>query len=113
MAISFEGLGQLCVTTNCSSTVTPGIPCRISTNKIAVACAEGEAFAGIVANVRESTAGVIVRGFVRASYSGSAPAIGYVGLMADGAGNVTYSADAHEYLVVEVNIANKTVVFLM
>lgn len=113
MAISFEGLGQLCVTTNCNNTVTPGIPCCIGTNKVAAACSEGQNFAGIVANVRGSTAGVIVRGFVSAPYTGANPTTGYVGLAADGTGAVCVNAEARTYLVVEVDIATKTVVFLM
>jgi hypothetical protein len=50
---------------------------------------------------------------VTAGYTGSAPALGWSGLAADGSGGVKTSETGREYLVVDVDTDAQTVTFAL
>ena len=113
MTISYEGAGQLCVIMRRDEDVTAGIPCVVTKNDcVSIADAEDQ-FAGVVANVNGSLASVIVRGFVTVAYSGPNPTAGICKLLADGNGKVMKSDAGRDYLVTCVDMAGKTVTFLL
>lgn len=110
MAISFNAIGERYVTFLAGDTAQAGALCRVTANAEVGACAAGERFCGIVTQVRGGTASVLMGGYVELPYSGSAPALGYAQLSADGNGGVQTDADAGGwYLVVRVDPEQSTV----
>lgn len=110
MNISYEGIGHLGVTFPAGSCVA-GQVCKIGTDGKAAACASGDKFCGVAETVNGSQAGVQIHGFVTMSYTGTAPAVGYVNLSADGAGGVKADTAGKSYLAVQVDTGAKTVTF--
>lgn len=113
MAISYDGIGQLCVSMNFEGTIKTGTPCVISKSNIVKAAENEQAFCGIVGNVSGSLANVILRGFVTVGYNGDAPWVGPCAMVADGSGKVTRNEEGNTYLVVNLNTTEKTVTFLI
>lgn len=113
MAVSFEGIGQLCLTLKTLGTVQPGDPCFITDNATVAACGEEESFFGIVDRVDEGLASVIVRGIVTIPYSGTAPNLGRDNLAPDGNGGLAQYSDASELTVISVDKVNQTVTILL
>ena len=109
MNISYEGIGHLSVTFPASGCQV-GEVCKIDTDGVAKACTAGDAFCGLTESVSGSQAGVQIRGFARVAYTGTAPAMGYANLSADGSGGVKADSAGVRYLVVEVDTAGKTAV---
>lgn len=108
MKISYEGIGYLAVTMpagNCG----PGTVCTVGTDS-ALNCPAGTKFCGMVVAVENGMAAVQVDGFVKLGYSGPAPKVGYVDLAADGSGKVAVDPAGNNYLVVDVDTANKQLV---
>lgn len=110
MNISYKGIGETCATFEVASgvTLTEGMPVKLSANGTVTACASADKFIGVVESVREGFASVIVGGFVTAAMSGTAPALGYVALVADGAGGVT-AGSGNSYLIVSVDTDTVTI----
>ena len=112
MAISFDSIGQVCVTAAVSGQVAPGCPvaytgcCQVSP------CADNGKIHGIVASYADGYAAVTLRGFVTVPYTGSAPAVGFTALAAAGA-NAVKASGTTAYLVVDVDTVNQTVTFLL
>lgn len=114
MAISFQAIGQKIVSFAAASGLTAGKPCIVSANETVSLSANGKSFCGVVQNVKDGVAGVIVSGCVTLPYSGAAaPTVGYCGLCADGNGGVTAASDGRSYLVVGVDTTAKTVEFFL
>ena len=109
MNVSFEEIGRLAVTF-ADGGVATGKVCKVSANGTVAPCADGDKLCGVVEGVRGSHAAVQVAGFAEAGYTGTAPALGYVNLCADGNGGVK-TGSGREYLVVSVNETAKTVIF--
>ena len=112
--VSFEGIGQWSATFACTD-VQEGQVVKISGSGEVGKCADGEAFCGVVNTVgRDGEAcGVVLGGMVSASYTGSAPALGWSGLSADGAGGVKSSSAGQKYRVVDVDATGKMVTFVL
>ena len=115
MKISYEGIGQWAATFACDGAV-PGQVVKITENDTAGPCDAGDSFGGVTLSVsRDGEAcSVALGGLQTVSYSGdSAPALGWSGLCADGAGGVKTDGGTKTYLVVSVNTAAKTVTFAL
>ena len=82
-------------------------------NDAVIKAQKDDAFFGIVVSQREMLVNVAVRGFVTVKYSGTAPSVGRVGLCAAGDGSVTASESAPMYQVVNVDVVNKSITFLL
>ena len=108
MNVSFEEIGRLAVTF-ADSGCTAGQVCKVSANGTVAPCAAGDKLCGLVEGVRNHHAAVQVAGFAAVSYTGTAPAVGYVNLCADGSGGVK-AGTGREYLVVSVDETAKTVI---
>ena len=118
MAISFEAIAERYVTFLAGNTAAEGKLCKITANGTVGACAGGDDFCGVITQVRNGAASVLMGGFVKLPYTGAAPALGFTALVADGASGVRVPAAATEtkpaetgrsHLVVNVDTANKTV----
>lgn len=114
MNVSFNGIGDKLVTF-LNSGAEKGDVVKVSAAGTVAACADGDAFDGVAAFVDGGYAGVHLRGFVTVGYSGSAaPAAGHTKLAADGDGGVKVaSSGGTDYLVVNVDTANKLATILM
>lgn len=115
MKSSFEGIGQWAATFACANDVAEGQMVKISGNGAVTACADGEKFAGQAAVVGRDGAAcsVVLGGMVSAAYTGSAPALGWSGLSANGSGGVKANTSGREHLVVDVDAANMMVTFVL
>ncbi|MBQ3357027.1 MAG: hypothetical protein IJG45_07960 [Oscillospiraceae bacterium] len=112
MSISYNSIGQVCITCyNNGAQVNQ--PCKMNANNGVSACQDTDAIAGVVVAARGNLATVAVKGFVTVSYSGDAPALGFSPIAATGMGKVKQLEGAHEYLVVSVDTAKKTVTFCL
>ena len=107
MNVSFEDIGRLPVTFG-QEGCEGGMVCKVGGNGLAVPCADGDKFCGIVEHVRGNHAAVQVAGFAEVACTG-AVTVGYVTLCADGQGGVKAGA-GREYLVVSVDENAKTAV---
>ena len=101
MNVSFEGIGHL-IATFAAENGQEGQVCKLSDNGTVAACQAEEVFCGVMQSIRGDYAGVQLHGFAKVSYSGSAPAVGYNKLVADGNGGVK-TGNGKEYLVVSVD----------
>ena len=88
MNVSFSGFNEKSATFNCTESVAAGKAVKVSENGTVAPCTSGDVFCGIATDVRSNCATVQLEGYIRASYSGSAPALGYTALAADGNGDV-------------------------
>ena len=114
MSISFEGIGQWAATFACGETAE-GQVVKVSGSGEVAACSDGDSFCGVVLfTARDGAAcSVALGGMVRVPYTGTAPALGWTGLAANGAGGVKALSSGRSYLVVDVDTAGKTVAFAL
>ena len=115
MRDSYEGIGQWAATFACEGNVAEGQMVKVGGNGAVTSCADGERFAGQAAAVgRDGRAcGVTLGGMVTAAYTGSAPALGWSGLSANGSGGVQADGSGWAYLVVDVDTAAMAVTFVL
>ena len=106
MAISFDAIGEKYVTFAAGENAEAGKVCKVDAEQTVNACAQGDAFCGVIANVRGDAAAVIMGGYTEIVYSGSVPGYGYVKLAADANGGVKADDGGREYLVVHVDETN-------
>ena len=108
MNVSFEEIGRISATF-CHAGGLEKQVCKLSAANTVNACADGDAFCGVIESIRGGSAGVQLHGFAEVTYTGAAPAIGYANLQADGHGGVK-AAGSRSYLVVSVNTTAHTAV---
>jgi len=117
MKVSFEGMGELVATfyNGDESAQIQGKPVAMSGSGEVEGCGEGERFMGIAVSATAEAAAVQLGGYVRCTYSGTAPSVGYVQLVADGSGGVAVDEDEKGsiLLVLDVDTAEKTVGFML
>lgn len=113
MTVSFDSIGQECVTFQSSDTISAGTLCKISKNGYVAACNDGDVFHGVAMKQSAGLTSLAIRGFVTLPYSGTAPTLGYCALAAADANTVKVLEGAREYLVAAVNTADSTVTFLL
>ena len=109
MKISYEGIGFMLVTFPDES-ATEGNVCKINQSSCAEDCMTNDLFCGVVHSVEKTMAAVQLEGFAKAHYSGTKPEMGYVKMTADGIGGVCVNNSGREYLVVQVNENDRTVI---
>ncbi len=109
MAISFDAIGEKYVTFFAGDSAQEGKVCKVSENATADICGDGEAFCGVITQVRGGTASVLMGGYVQLPCSGAMPAVGYAKLSADGLGGVKADENGRSYLVISVDETDGTV----
>lgn len=113
MITSLNGLQETVATFAADTALAAGIPVKLSANQTAAACAGSDLFAGIALQCRNGMVSVQLKGYVRVPYSGTAPALGWKQLAADGAGKVKTGTAGNFYLVTDVDTATATVGFML
>ena len=113
MKVSFEGAGEQVLSFMKASGDEKGYLVKLSANATVAKCAAGDNFAGVCIKADDSFADVKTAGYVELGYTGTAPAVGYAKLTADGAGNVKTADTGREYLVISVDSAAAVVGFIM
>ena len=109
MSISYEGIGEWCATFVCGA-VSEGDIVKVSTNRTVGKCTAGDGFCGVVRAVAHDGKACTVQlgGLASVKYSGTAPAVGYAELVADGSGGVSKPGEnqsGSSYLVLSVDSA--------
>lgn len=91
----FDGIGQWAATFGCQDVRAGQVVKFVQDGQVA-GCEDGEPFCGCVISVGRdgSACSVALGGIVSASFSGSAPAVGWNRLAADGKGGVRIAGDA-------------------
>ncbi len=112
MIISTNGFMNESLTLNGDASLQFGEVVKISDNNTVAACADGDAFCGIISHEKNGICAVQLHGTVTVPFTGTAPKAGYVELCADGAKGVK-SGTGREYLVLSVNSVNGTVTFIL
>ena len=112
MKVSFDGIGDSLITFM-NDGVKKGEICKVGAAGTVAPCAAGNAFDGLAVFAEGEYAGVRLRGFVTAPYTGTAPAVGRAVLAANGSGGVKTAENGNTYIVVDKDTVNKTVTFLM
>lgn len=114
MKFSYEGIGQWAATFACDQ-VNLGEMVKVSGNGTVSACADGDDFCGMVLTVGRdgSACAVALGGMVTVGYTGTAPALGWTALAADGNGGVKSASGGRNHLVVEVDTSGSTVTFAL
>lgn len=110
MGFSYQGIGEWCATFACSG-LSEGALVKMSGGGTVAACAAGDAFCGVVlaASHDGKACSVQLGGLACVPYSGTAPAVGYAALSADGAGGVKADEGGASWLVIDADSAAKTV----
>lgn len=112
MNVSFNGFNEKVLTFKCAEEITKLYPVKISDNATVSICNEDEAFTGICLDSDKENATVQMSGYVKTTYSGSAPVLGINALACDAAGSVKQKSGATPCTVLAVNAADSTVEFL-
>ncbi len=112
MSVSFNGFNHNTATFKITEDIAVGTAVKITESDTVEVCAEGEAFCGFAENGENGYASVQLSGAITATFSGTAPDVGYTKLVSDGSG-VKAADSGREYLVVSVNEDASTVTFLM
>lgn len=114
MKVSYEGIGQWAATFACTGVHEGGVV-KISGGGTAGNCSAGDRFCGVAVSVSHDggACSVALGGFVIAAYTGTAPAVGWIGLSADGNGGVKSDDAGRSYLVADVNPDDKTITFAL
>lgn len=97
------------VTLRTSKSVAPGKAVGLSGACTAAITDAGTLFCGVCTHVRGIYASVVMKGFVKASYTGTAPVFGYNKLSCDGSGNVQVDENGRYILVTDIDTAKGTV----
>ncbi len=113
MSVGFYGTQETVLSFEEGTQVTTGYPVGMSGNNQVADAADGVVPVGVALHVRRGIAAVQVRGYMELPYSGTAPALGWVNLAANGQGGVKTLAAGKSCLVVNVDTAAKTVGFYL
>ncbi len=109
MRVYYEGIGKLTISVPAGSGLAVGQVCKLGTDGKAAPGAAGDKILGVVESLRDGLAGVIVRGAVTVSLSGTAPQPGYAALAADGQGGLKTASGGRETMVLAVGNQRATV----
>ena len=93
-----------------------GKPVKVSANKTAGLCSAEDPFYGSIESISEDNAVCVVkkRGIVTIIYTGTAPGLNYIELVADGSGGVktpTTPGTGKKYFILDVDTTNTLVTF--
>lgn len=101
------------VTLYTSESIQPGMAVALGENCTAKIAAAGEKFCGICTDVRGKYITAALKGYCEASYSGTAPSVGYNSLAGDGNGNAAVNESGREILVAAVDTDAKKIIIIL
>lgn len=109
--LSYEGMGALLASFCAEDGVTKGAVVTMSASDTVADCDSGDFICGVAVDPKEGFTAVQLAGLATVSYSGTAPAVGFASLVADGSGGVKVDAtNGMSYLVISVDTATTTAV---
>ena len=109
MKVAFDGIGRESATFMVLSGKVGNV-CKMAQNGVVKACSAGDDFIGVMEAYRGGYGSIMLRGFAEVAYTGTAPAVGYVKLVADGNGGVKIGEGMKVRLVAAVDEDRKTAV---
>ena len=111
MNLSFQGFHENAATF--AGSVPAGQAVRLSASGTVAACANDAVFCGVSGGGSDGYVSVQLTGYVCLPYTGTAPAVGYGKLAADGNGGVKTGAAGRDYLILNVDTTRGMVGFLL
>lgn len=118
--VSIEGIVEEIIITLLHSGLVAGDvkkPLKLSGNKTVALAADGDTFHGVAHTVESDAVGVKMSGLITLPYTGTAPTVGVVQLLANGSGGVKVGAVTanrfNQFLVLAVDTTASTVSFVM
>lgn len=109
MKISLNGCGENVATFEAETSVTAGMPVKMTGNGVVGPCGLNEDFIGVAVSVRGGFAAVQIGGYAKVTYSGiTAPTVGYQPLNGVGDGTVQVESAGRSILITDVDSAAKT-----
>ncbi|MBR3588282.1 MAG: hypothetical protein IKL16_01840 [Clostridia bacterium] len=112
MNVSFNGFNETALTFKCADKITKLYPVKISDDSTVAKCNSGDQFIGFCLDSDNENAVVQMSGYVKTTYSDSAPALGRTKLVSDAAGSVKTGTSGVPCIVLAVNSTDSTVEFL-
>ena len=106
MNISIKGYGENTATFRTQGLVSSAHTVKMADNLTVAPCTADDDFIGIAVNVRGEYACVQLSGYAEVDFTGTAPAVGYCSLVADGKGGFSVGENGRKYLVVNVDTTN-------
>lgn len=103
-----EGFDRKEVTLRAPSNAKAGQTVNFLTKNYMSLVASDQLFCGVCTSVIDGYGSYVLRGYVRVSYSGTAPTVGYSKLAGDGLGGVMVSDNGRLILVSDVDKENLT-----
>lgn len=85
-----------------------GVPVKLVESFVVSTAENGDDFVGVCTYTDGNTASVLLKGYAKLPYSGTAPDCGYVKLTADGNGAVKSDENGRAFLVTDVDTDNMT-----
>ena len=114
MSVAFMGFNEKTLTFKTSETLEAGTPVSISANGTVSKTSTGGAFIGIALSQRNDLAEVQLCGYVKSTYTSTAPTLGKTALGANGTGGVkAVSSGGTVCLVLNVDETNSTVEYII
>jgi len=111
MEISFEGIGQVAATFMVEGDIQPGMAVALTADGTVGLGKAGDGICGKVLSTKNGMAAVQIAGLAQVGYSGTAPAIGWGMIAADGAGKIkTVTEGGMTCMILSVNTADGTAV---
>lgn len=101
------------VTLYTTEDITPGMTVALRENCVGTKAASGEKFCGVCTAKRGNYISVALKGYAEATYSGTAPEVGYSLLAGDGEGGAAISDSGRELLVCRVDTQEKTIAVIL
>jgi hypothetical protein len=111
MTVSFQGFHENAATF--AGEAAPGAPVKISAAGAVAGAPADSVFCGVSAGGGGGHVTIQLTGYVSLPYTGSAPALGYAKLLANGSGGVKAASSGREYLVLDADTVRQTVGFLL
>ncbi len=109
----FSGFNTKEITLHADESVKKGSAVVFADDSTVKAAAAGQIFCGICTKIRNGLASVVFSGHVTVPFGGSAPALGYQKLSADGNGAVKSDENGKHFLVVCSDETDKTIDIIM
>ncbi len=98
-----DGFDRKEVTLSVMYSAEKGKTVSMADNFTVEASSDGDDFIGVCTNAESYSASVLLRGYVRVSYTGEAPDCGYNKLTANGTGGVKKDTNGRDILVTDVD----------
>ena len=114
MTVAINGFNQKTLTFKTSQTIDKGTPVSMASNGTVEKTATGGEFMGIAQSQRGNLVEVQVYGYVKSTYTSTAPTVGKATLGANGTGGVkVVSSGGTSCLVLGVDTTSSTVEYLI